>query len=215
VDNFIFDPAHHPQNLNMEKETGFSHLEGLEIIQSMINRAKDKFTENGHLYLIWGWVVFVCSITQFMLMNYTRFEKHYLVWLVCWLVFIYQIFYIAKREKRKQVRTYTGDIIGYVWIAFVVAMFLMGFLFGRVLGDQYYRMVSPGFLVLYGIPTFLSGVIIRFKPLVIGGISCWILSVISVFVPPNYQLLFLSAAMLVAWIIPGYLLRLKYNKTNR
>jgi hypothetical protein len=199
----------------MEKETGFSHLEGLELIQSMINRAKDKFTENGHLYLLWGWVVFICSITQFVLLNYFRYEKHYLVWMACWLVVIYQLFYLAKRKKREQVRTYTGDIIGYVWLTFVVAMFLMGFVFGRVLGDEYYRMVSPGFLVLYGIPTFLSGIILRFRALVIGGISCWILSVIAVFVPPQYQLLFLSAAMLVAWIIPGYLLRLKYKKTNR
>jgi len=198
----------------MEKETGLSHLEGLELIQSMINRAKDKFSENGHLYLLWGWVVFVCSVTQFLLLSFTRFEQHYLVWMVCWLVVIYQTFYLARRKKKEQVRTYTDDIIGYVWLAFVVAMFLMGFLFGRVLGDEYYRMVSPGFLVLYGIPTFLSGIILRFRPLVIGGIACWVLSVLSIFVPPQYQLLFLSAAMLIAWIIPGYLLRSKYKKIN-
>jgi hypothetical protein len=199
----------------MEKETGFSHLEGLETIQSMINRAKDKFSENGHLYLLWGWVVFFCSVTQFVLMNFTRFEKHYFVWMICWVVVIYQVFYLAKRKKREQVRTYTDDIIGYVWLAFVVAMFLMGFLFGRVLGGEYYRMVSPGFLVLYGIPTFLSGIILRFRPLVTGGIACWVLSALCVFAPGQYQMLFLSAAMLVAWIIPGYLLRLKYKKINR
>lgn len=198
----------------MEKETGFTHIEGLEIIQSMINRAKDKFSENGHLYLLWGWVVFICSVTQFILLNYTRFEYHYMIWMVCWLVVIYQTFYLARRKKREQVRTYTDDIVGYVWLAFVVAMLLMGFLFGRVLGDQYYKMVSPGFLVLYGIPTFLSGIILRFRPLVIGGVACWILSVICVFIQPQYQLLFLSAAMLIAWIVPGYLLRSKYKKIN-
>lgn len=198
----------------MEKESGISHLEGLEIIQSMINRAKDKFSENGHLYLLWGWTVFLCSVTQFILLSYTSFEYHYMVWMSCWVVAIYQSVYMARRKKREQVRTYTDDIVGYVWLAFVVAMFLMGFLFGSVLGDQYYKMVSPGFLVLYGIPTFLSGIILRFKPLVIGGISCWALSILCLFVPPNFQLLFLSAAMLVAWIIPGYLLRSKYKKIN-
>lgn len=199
----------------MEKETGFSHLEGLELIQSMINRAKDKFSENGHLYLLWGWVVFICSVTQFVLLNYTSFEYHYMVWMVCWLVVIYQVFYLAKRKKQTQVRTYTDDIIGYVWLAFAVSMFLLGFLFGRILGEEYYKMVSPGFLVLYGIPTFLSGIILRFKPLVIGGIACWILSVITVFVPGQFQMLSLSAAMLIAWIIPGYMLRAKYKKINR
>jgi hypothetical protein len=198
----------------VEKETGLSHLEGLEIIQSMINRAKDKFSENGHLYLLWGWVVFFCSILQFLSVTFTHFDKGYLVWQVCWLVVIYQVAYMVKRKRHKRVRTYTGDIIGYVWLAFVVAIFLMGFLFGSILGDQYYRMVGPGFLVLYGIPTFLSGVILRFKPLIVGGISCWVLSVLSVLVTPQYQLLFLSAAMLVAWIVPGYLLRAKYKSVN-
>ena len=94
-------------------------------------------------------------------------------------------------------------------------MFLMGFLFGAVLGDDYYRMISPGFLVLYGIPTFLSGIILRFRPLIIGGISCWLLSVLVIFVDFSYQMLFLSAAMLIAWIIPGYMLRSKYKKFNR
>lgn len=180
----------------------------------MINRAKDKFSENGHLYLLWGWVVFFCSILQFLLVTFTSFDKAYLVWQVCWLVVIYQVVYLVKRKRHKRVRTYTGDIIGYVWLAFVVAIFLMGFLFGSILGDQYYRMVGPGFLVLYGIPTFLSGVILRFKPLIVGGISCWVLSVLSVLVTPQYQLLFLSAAMLVAWIVPGYLLRAKYKSVN-
>ena len=198
----------------MEKETGLSHLEGMEIIQSMINRAKDKFSENGHLYLLWGWVVFICSVTQFVLLNYTTFENHYMVWMVCWVVVIYQTIYLVRRKKREQVRTYTDDIVGYVWLAFAVAMFLMGFLFGRVLGDQYYKMVSPGFLVLYGIPTFLSGIILRFRPLVIGGIACWTLSIVCIFIPPQYQLLSLAAAMLIAWIIPGYLLRSKYKKIN-
>ena len=199
----------------MEKETGLSHLEGLEIIQSMINRAKDKFNENGHLYLLWGWVVFICSIAQFILLNYVQFEYHYMVWMTCWLVVIYQIFYLARRKKHEQVRTYTDDIIGYVWLAFVIAMFLMGFLFGRILGDEYYKMISPGFLVLYGIPTFLSGIILRFRPLVTGGIACWLLSVMAVFVPGQFQMLFLSAAMLIAWIIPGYMLRAKFKKINR
>jgi hypothetical protein len=199
----------------MEKETGLSHLEGLEIIQSMINRAKDKFSENGFLYLLWGWIVFSCSIIHFVLMNYTDVKKPELVWTTCWLVVIVQSFYLAKKKKKQQVRTYTDDIVGYVWLAFVVSMFLMGFLFGAVLGDEYYRMVSPGFLVLYGIPTFLSGIILRFRPLIIGGISCWLLSVLVIFVDFSYQMLFLSAAMLIAWIIPGYMLRSKYKKFNR
>jgi hypothetical protein len=30
--------------------------------------------------------------------------------------------------------------------------------------------------------------------------------------PPDYQLLLVPVAMVIAWIIPGYLLRAKYKK---
>ena len=198
----------------MEKKTGFSHLEGLEIIQSMINRAKDRFSENGHLYLLWGWVVFLCSIAEFVLLHMVGYEHHYAVWALCWVAVVYQVIYLSKKKKRERVKTYTDDIVGFVWLAFVVSMFLMGFLFGRIMGEAYYKIFAPGFLVLYGIPTFLSGIIHRFRPLIIGGIACWVLSVVASFITSAYQLLFLSMAVLVAWIIPGYMLRAKYKKVN-
>jgi hypothetical protein len=198
----------------MEKKTGFSHLEGLEIIQSMINRAKDRFSENGHLYLLWGWVVFLCSIAEFVLLHMVGYEHHYAVWALCWVAVVYQVIYLSKKKKRERVKTYTDDIVGFVWLAFVVSMFLMGFLFGRIMGEAYYKIFAPGFLVLYGIPTFLSGIILRFRPLIIGGIACWVLSVVASFITSAYQLLFLSMAVLVAWIIPGYMLRAKYKRVN-
>ncbi|MGB8193655.1 MAG: hypothetical protein WCF67_17115 [Chitinophagaceae bacterium] len=192
----------------------FSPQQSLAVIQSMIETARNQFSENGHLYLLWGWVVFVCSLAQFVLMNYFKYEHHYIVWMLTWAAFIYQFIYIARTRKKDKVKTYADRMIGYVWVAFVVLMFLFGFLFGREMGDEYYKLMSPGFLSLYGMPTFLSGIILRFRPLVIGGIGCWVLAVTSSYIPYEYQLLLLSAAMVVAWIIPGYLLRTKYKKEN-
>src|SRR5215212_3112172 len=118
----------------------------LEVIQTMINTARNKFSENGHLYLLWGWVVFVCSITQFVLMTYFNYPYHYMVWMLTWGAFIYQAIYLYRHKKKEKVRTYADSLIGYVWTAFVVLMFLFGFLFGREMGDNYYRIMSPGFL---------------------------------------------------------------------
>jgi hypothetical protein len=134
--------------------------------------------------------------------------------MLTWLAFIYQTFYLIREKRRERVKTYADNIIGFVWMVFVVMMFLFGFLFGRELGDNYYKMISPGFLALYGMPTFLSGIILKFRPLILGGISCWVLSIISLFIPYHLQLLLLSVAVGIAWIIPGYLLRSKYKKVN-
>lgn len=200
--------------MNEHRETDFSPQESLAVIQSMINTARNQFSENGHLYLLWGWVVFFCSIAQFVLLNYFDYKQHAIVWSLTWVAFIYQMIYLARTKRKEKIKTYADRIIAFVWIAFVVLMFLFGFLFGREMGDDYYKLISPGFLALYGMPTFLSGIILRFRPLIVGGVSCWLLSVAAGYVPYNYQLLLLSAAMIVAWIVPGYLLRKKYNKAN-
>lgn len=210
VDNFIFELL----SYCMEKEPAFTEVQSLELIQSMINKAKNRFTENGHLYLLWGWAVLICSITQFILIHFVHYSRHYLVWTLTWLVVIYQMIYIYRREKKAKVKTYTDDIIGFIWITFVILMFLFGFLFGNVMGDEYYKFINPGFLALYGMPTFLSGVILRFRPLRIGGICCWVLSVAASYVLYDYQLLLLGLGVAIAWILPGYILKARYKKEN-
>src|SRR5688572_1322555 len=119
----------------MEKETGFSHMDSLALIESMINKAKDRFNEDGAMYLLWGWVVLACSIAQFVLLR-VQYEKHYLVWMVTWIAFAYQAFFLRRKRRRTKVYTYTDDILRYVWITFVIIMFLNGFLFGVILGQE-------------------------------------------------------------------------------
>lgn len=63
-------------------------------------------------------------------------------------------------------------------------------------------------------PTFLSGFIMKFKPLTIGGICCWALAIVSPFVAYDYQLLLIGVAVVAARIVPGYLLQKKYKKEN-
>ena len=193
-------------------EENFDPKQSLLLIESMINRAKDKFAEDGSMYLLWGWVVFVCSLTQFVLMHFFKYPYHYIVWFASWIVVIYQVVYIRKKIKQRRVRTYTGYILGYVWLTFLIVIFLLAFLIGRLTEGDYYSHISPILLTIYGIPIFLSGIILRFKPLVIGGIGCWILAIAAMLIGNyDYQFLLIPLAMIIAWIIPGYLLRAKYK----
>jgi hypothetical protein len=52
--------------MNM-KESSLTSEESLEVIQSMILKAKNQFSENGKLYLLWGWVILCCSLGYFIL----------------------------------------------------------------------------------------------------------------------------------------------------
>lgn len=196
----------------MEKETEFTHTDSLTVIQAMINKAKGQFSENGHLYLVWGWVILLCSIGHFVLIRFLDYQYASMIWMLTWIVIIYQTYYLWKQHKVKKVRTYTDDIIGWIWITFVILMFLFGFLFFRTLGGDYYQYMNVGFLALYGMPTFLSGITLRFRPLIYGGIACWSLSIIACFINYEFHLLILALAVVIAWVIPGYILRARYKK---
>ena len=194
-----------------ENEKQMTEAESLSIISGMINRAKNRFSETGTLYLLWGWVILFCCLTQFVSLLFFKSEMGDRVWILTWVAVIYQFFYLAKRKKREKVKTYTDEIISFVWITFVSCGFVLVYV---LLFQKAYRSINPAILVLYGMPTFLSGIILKFRPLIIGGICCWLLALISPFVTPVYHLLLLSSAVIVAWIIPGYLLRAKYKKQN-
>ena len=193
-------------------DNDFSPQQSLQLIESMINRAKDKFADDGLMYLVWGWLVFLCSLLQFVLMHIYQYPHHYIVWLATIPVFIFQFVYESKKHKQQTVSTYTDYIIGYVWITFAIVIILLGFLIGALTTGEYYTHIIHILLAVYGMPVFLTGVIVRFKPLIFGGIACWVLCIASTFVEIyDYQFLFIPIAMLVAWIIPGYMLRAKYK----
>jgi len=193
-------------------QTEFSPQQSLQLIESMINRAKDRFAENGFMYLLWGWFAFVGSLLQFVLLHFFQYRYHYIVWMACWVLLAYQFIYFRKHKRKEKMRTYTGHIIAYIWVTFTVLIFLVGFLIGRLTTGEYFSHINHIILALYGMPVFLTGIIIKFKPLVIGGIACWVLCIVSTFIKNyDYQFLMIPLAMLIAWIIPGYMLRARYK----
>ncbi len=189
----------------------FNEQNSLQLIESMINKAKNNFSESGTLYLLWGIVVFICSMVQFVAVHFYNYQNAHYIWFLTWLVVIYQVIFLSRKAKKEKVKTYTADILNYVWLCFMACMLI--FIFILQYQKAYYS-INPAILVLYGMPTFLSGIILKFKPLVVGGLICWLLAIGSVFVPAVFQALFISAAVVVAWIIPGYLLRIKFKKQN-
>ena len=193
------------------KEIPMTEEQSLSIITGMINRAKNRFSETGTLYLLWGWLILACCITQFIINTFFTWHYSFTIWYSTWLLVIYQVYYLKKQKRIEGVSTYTGDIIKYVWITMFACAVLLMFIIFKF---HFYAAIYPVILVVYGLPTFLSGVILKFMPLRMGGIICWALSVICTFVPFEYQLLLIALAVIAAWIIPGYLLRAKFKKEN-
>jgi hypothetical protein len=71
--------------------------------------------------------------------------------------------------------------------------------------------VPPYILLMAGLPTFVSGWIIKFKPLIAGGISFWIFALVAYFAGPSFAPLAVPVAMLTGYLIPGYMLKRKVD----
>lgn len=196
--------------LAMDQQNELSAHSSLALIESMINKAQNQFSENGTLYLVWGWVVSICSLGQYLLLklNMTNFKQSGFIWLMTIPVMIYQIFFLIQKKKTEKVKTYTDEIIGYVWMTFGICMGLFSYIMAML---QIWNLFYPFIFLFYGIPTFLSGAIMRFKPLMVGGIICWVLSLVSVQIHSIEVILLLIPAVLFGWIIPGYLLRARFK----
>lgn len=185
-----------------------SESESMELITSMINKAKNWYGETGLFYLIWGWVILFCCLIEFVSIHFFHNPKGNFVWLLIYAVLIFQVIYTRSRKRLQRTKTYTREINSFVWISFFICLMLTIFI---CVSFKEPELINPLLLVLYGMPTFLSAIIIKFKPLLFGGILCWILAFISPFISPQYHVLLNAVAVIAAWIIPGHLLRNKYR----
>ncbi|MEQ8624889.1 MAG: hypothetical protein RJQ00_03300 [Vicingaceae bacterium] len=178
----------------------------LKLIEEMIASAKVKASEGSIYYLIWGWLVLIAAACHFILLNYTSYQNHWIAWpILMALGGIISGIVGFRQEKKATIKTYVDRAMGYLWGAVGITLFVV--LIAMIkLGPL---VAYPILIFLYGIGTFVSGGILKFKPLVIGGIACWVIGSIAVYVNFSDQLILLATAIVVSYLIPGHLLAAK------
>lgn len=176
----------------------------LDLIQEMVNQSRNRISEGSIFYLLWGWLVVIAAAINYYLLVFLEHQYHWLAWPVLMsLGGILSGIIGYKQERESKVKTYIDRAINNLWIAFTISLILM-----LVAMVQYGpQPIYPMIIILYGLGTFVSGGILKFKPLVYGGILCWLIGSVAVYANFSEQLLLLIAAVIGSYIIPGYLLR--------
>jgi hypothetical protein len=189
----------------MEKEQ-LSPAESLALIQSMIEKARNKMYSNSVYFLLWGWVTLVACIGQYVLKAWLQYPHHYLTWLLMLPTAVISMYIGMRQYKKRQTTSFVDDAMNYLWTGMGITFFVLSMLFVK-LGWGF--SVFPFFMMLYGLGTFVSGRLLRFAPLVVGGIMSWALSIVAIYVSYDHQLLCGAAAILVSYIVPAHILRKK------
>lgn len=190
------------------QEENFSPQQSLQLIQSMISKAKANFSENRFYFLLWGWVAFSCIMGQFILKVLVNYRHHYIVWAATIVAAIITMVH-ASRYNRTMPRTYVGDSMSHLWTGMGISFFVLTVIITQANGGWNYA--YPFFIMMYGLGTFVSGRMLQFTPLIIGGIINWFLAIVCAFLDFDYQLLVAAAAILCSYIIPGHLIKTENN----
>lgn len=177
--------------------------QSLDLITNMINQAQGNVRGSSFHFLLWGWVVALANLGMFVLIQ-LEYPRPYIVWLItipAWLTSMYVGF---KRGREERIVTHIDRITMWMWIIYGVSIFTLVF-FGKSINWN----MNPVILLMTFVPTFISGVVLRFKPLMLGGVSMWFFAIVCFLVDMEYQFLVGALAVIVGYLVPGYLLRSK------
>lgn len=192
------------------EEKELTGQESLALITKMINKARRDYLDSGLSALLWGAVITCCSLVSFA-NNYLKWQALDYVWFLTVAAIVPQIVIAIRESKSRKHRAYDDDIMGGIWISFGIAIFLLSYFVNVYKVSEQ----APLFLILYGVPTFATGYARRFRPMLVGGVACWVLALVSHYVRYPYVLLCITAAAQLAWFIPGLIIRKCYLKAKK
>lgn len=198
----------------MEQHTASSMTpeQGIRIIETMLSRTQQKLKDNGLLYRVWGYLVFLAALLHYYGIVVLQNQSFGLVWAILMPIGGIATWYITRNEKKEQpVNSYLEDILKSVLTTFFVSL-VFSLLFAQAFSTWN---VSYAFLLLaYGSWLFISGELLRFRALKIGGIINWLSGAACFFIEGPQCLLVLAFAVLAGYIIPGHLIQKEYRKEN-
>lgn len=201
--------------------------ESLQVISTMIAKAKESYHDTGVLSMMWGIIISICSLTTLAQIHFD-YKLPFDIWILTFLGVIPTVILSVKENKQRKVKTYDQTAMDAVWICFGVGVFLVVHANNHVFqmvgnlkdlleatgqprpSQSFLEYYSAYMLVLYGIPTIVTASIKNFKPMWVGGIICWISAWVVPYSNIKVDMLLMAVSAIAAWLIPGIIL---YRKT--
>jgi hypothetical protein len=177
--------------------------ESLDIITSMIHQAKGNAKRNSFHFLLWGWVIMLANVGMYVL-TMADYSRPYIVWLITIPAWILSFYVGFRNREAERVYTHLDRIHLSSWTVFGVCIATIIF-FGYKIAFQ----INPMIILISSIPTLISGITIRFRPLMFGAAAFWFFGIICFLTETVNQPIVGALAVTCGYLIPGYLLRLK------
>lgn len=190
----------------METENQILSTEqSLEIITRMIRQAHGNVKRNSIYLILWGLTTAVANLGMFILM-WMEYSRPYVVWLITIPAWIVTIYLSYKHGKEARMSSHLDRINSFLWFSYGIVIFTI-VIFGFKINYQ----LNPVILLVSAVPAFVSGTIIKFRPLAIGGILFWVFGTVCFLIDGPWQYIVGAIAVTTGHLVPGLLLRGKTN----
>lgn len=195
-----------------ENSNNFTPEQSLELIGQFILNYRKNFRARSFYFLLWGWLIVLASLSHFIILTVLLKQEAYdrigLYTLVNWCFFpllgvVISFFHSRSESVKKEVKSVIDKFIMHLW-RFTALSIVMVLLFCLKM-NYYYP--TPFILTVIGLATTVTGITVKHRPLLIGGIVFFVFAVISSFFANEYQLLINAIALILGYLIPGYMLR--------
>lgn len=194
------------------EEKNLNEKASLELISQMITSSRRKLEDgNGIPFLIWGYTTFFVALAVFFFINTTGDHHYHYLWFLIPVIGFVGMF-IAKRNKAKHAghaMNFIERVIANIWMVIGIAAFIIS------VGAFFVRIpILSLVLLLMGIGTTLTGLTIKFKPVIISGLIGMASCVLPFIMEGNEQILVFGIIYLIMMVVPGHILNCKGRKKN-
>ncbi|MES2777435.1 MAG: hypothetical protein V4722_24865 [Bacteroidota bacterium] len=220
-----------------DNEKNMSEQESLQLIADMIQKAKGSFHDSGTSAILWGSVIGLAGLISFV-QSYFKFSIGFDIWWLIFAAIIPQVIISINETRQRKVTGHDTTMVNAIWTVYGISVFALLFYVNVVPGvsDAFFanegkeltiknlqtgtvenfKLFIPGqvslYLILFAIPTLATGIGRKFKPMLLGGIACYIFFVVSCYTAITWDTLLMSLAGIFNWLIPGLILRNRYLK---
>ena len=183
--------------------------ESLVLIGRMIENTRSRMVRNaGRPLLAWGYATVLTTLVVWGTVVYFQDPRWNYLWILLpllgWL-----LMRLTRGEKPEgEVRTFVDRVIANVWMVMGLSAWFVSML---SLFSPIRLPILMIILLMMGMGTAITGLIIRFTPAVAGGVAAIVIAPVSIIVPDMWQPLLFIAGFVVMMIVPGHILNHKSN----
>lgn len=190
------------------------NFDALEVIARTRGKVEmDGLPTGKKLFPLWGWLTAFFYLLEFVMLQI--FNQEWCVWLWAGIPLVgvpAMIAILRKDREQTHMRTLGSKLVLDYWIFAACVICFGGFLFGFC--NIYEVVENPLICLLIGIGSFITGEMIRFRPMIVCGLIGAAVGVCSFLLQGDiwiWQTLAIVVVAIIAMVIPGYLYEKKVN----